>query len=173
MGTKTTIRMGDRVREVALERRGARVVASVDGREYRLSVHEPQRGIYSLLPLEDGGPSVEVQVSPSHEVSGAYRVRVRGRAFEASAELPFSARPDRAARAGEKGRYLLKAVMPGRIVRVLVRPGEKVVRGQGIIVVEAMKMENELASPREGTVTEVLVSPAGLVEMGATLVVIE
>ena len=100
-------------------------------------------------------------------------MRVRGRSFEASAEQPGSARPDRAAVTGAGGRYLLKAVMPGRIVRVLVRQGEKVVRGQGIIVVEAMKMENELTSPREGTVREVLVSPAGLVEAGATLVVIE
>ena len=165
--------MGDRVREVSLERRGARVVARVDGREYRLSVHEPQRGIYSLLPLEDGGPSVEVQVSPSHETSGAYRVRVRGRSFEASAEPAGSARRDRVAGAAGEGRALLRAVMPGRIVRILVHAGEKVTRGQGIIVVEAMKMENELTAPKDGTVIEIRVAKADRVEAGAPLVVIE
>jgi biotin carboxyl carrier protein len=98
---------------------------------------------------------------------------VRGRIFEAIAERPGTARRDRGAGAGEEGRRLLKAVMPGRIVRVLVHPGEKVTRGQGIIVVEAMKMENELASPKDGTVTGILVSESDRVESGAPLVVIE
>jgi biotin carboxyl carrier protein len=62
--------------------------------------------------------------------------------------------------------------MPGRIVRVLVQPGEAVRAGQGLIVVEAMKMENELRAPRAGTVAEIRVREGASVEADAVLVVL-
>ena len=65
------------------------------------------------------------------------------------------------------------APMPGRIVKVLVNPGEVVAERQGLVVVEAMKMENELRAPRAGTVTEVRVREGGSVEAHAVLVVLE
>ena len=64
------------------------------------------------------------------------------------------------------------APMPGRIVRVLVQPGEAVQARQGLIVVEAMKMENELRAPRDGTVAEVRVREGASVEADAVLVVL-
>ena len=63
--------------------------------------------------------------------------------------------------------------MPGRIVKVLVKAGDAVAASQGLVVVEAMKMENELRSPRAGTVTEVRVTEGALVEANAVLIVIE
>ena len=63
--------------------------------------------------------------------------------------------------------------MPGRVVRVLVAPGDTVAARQGVVVVEAMKMENELRSPKAGTVKEVAVTPGTSVEAGRVLVVIE
>jgi biotin carboxyl carrier protein len=63
--------------------------------------------------------------------------------------------------------------MPGRVVRVLVAPGDVVTARQGVIVVEAMKMENELRSPKAGTVKEVSVTSGTSVEAGRVLVVIE
>ena len=65
------------------------------------------------------------------------------------------------------------APMPGRVVRVLVAAGDTVVARQGLIVMEAMKMENELASPRHGRIREVAVSAGVSVESGRLLVVIE
>ncbi|MGC4117363.1 MAG: hypothetical protein QM765_22945 [Myxococcales bacterium] len=62
--------------------------------------------------------------------------------------------------------------MPGKVVRVLVKPGEDVAEGQGVVVVEAMKMENELPAPRTGRVEEVAVSPGQTVERGTPLVVV-
>ncbi len=67
----------------------------------------------------------------------------------------------------------LKAMMPGRIVNVLVSPGDQVALHEGLIVVEAMKMENELKSPKAGKVVEVKVSPGQTVEKGELLVIIE
>jgi biotin carboxyl carrier protein len=63
--------------------------------------------------------------------------------------------------------------MPGRIARVLVRAGDTVAARQGLVVVEAMKMENELRSPRAGTVSDVRVVAGALVEANAVLIVIE
>jgi len=71
------------------------------------------------------------------------------------------------------GRVELKAVMPGRIVNVLVTQGDEVQADQGIVIVEAMKMENELKSPKAGKVVEVKVVAGQTVEKGELLVVIE
>ncbi len=78
-----------------------------------------------------------------------------------------------AARAQAAGRVELRAMMPGRVVNVLVKAGDAVAFQQGVVVVEAMKMENELKSPKEGKVAEVKVAPGQTVEKGDVLVVIE
>jgi biotin carboxyl carrier protein len=67
----------------------------------------------------------------------------------------------------------IKAPMPGRVVRVLVAVGDHVTAKQAVVVVEAMKMENELRTPRAGVVKEVLVTPGATVESGAVLVVVD
>jgi biotin carboxyl carrier protein len=67
----------------------------------------------------------------------------------------------------------VKAMMPGRIINVLVQSGDAVKDHQGLIVVEAMKMENELKSPKAGKVVEVRVSPGQTVEKGEVLIIIE
>ena len=73
------------------------------------------------------------------------------------------------AEAGGSGEQRLNAPMPGRIVRVLVKPGDEVSARQGLIVTEAMKMENELVASRAGRVTEVAVSEGTTVEAGRLL----
>ena len=72
-----------------------------------------------------------------------------------------------------RGPRRVVAPMPGRIVNVLVKAGDTVVARQGLVVVEAMKMENELRAVSAGTVTEVRVAPGALVEANTVLVVIE
>ena len=71
------------------------------------------------------------------------------------------------------GAYRVMAPMPGRVVRVLVKPGDEVAPRQGLVVVEAMKMENELSSPRAGIVREVAVAEGASVEAGRLLAVID
>jgi biotin carboxyl carrier protein len=71
------------------------------------------------------------------------------------------------------GRVEIKATMPGRVVSVLVAPGDEVKEGQGIVVVEAMKLENELKSPKAGKVQEVKVVAGQTVEKGELMIVIE
>ena len=81
-----------------------------------------------------------------------------------------AAAPDGAA--GSDGEQAVTAPMPGRVVRVLVAPGDTVTARQGVVVVEAMKMENELRTPRAGVVKDVAVTPGTLVEAGRVLVVV-
>ena len=65
---------------------------------------------------------------------------------------------------------VLKAMMPGRVVRLFVKNGDTVRRGQSLLILEAMKMENEIQSPIDGTIKEVFVSPGDTVDSGAPLV---
>jgi biotin carboxyl carrier protein len=74
---------------------------------------------------------------------------------------------------GPSGTQHVTAPMPGRVVRVLVQPGDEVRARQGLVVIEAMKMENELTAARSGRVREVTVGPGAAVETGRLLVVIE
>ena len=81
----------------------------------------------------------------------------------------------RAASAGfvVEGRQVVTAPMPGKIVKIFVKVGDEVTEGQGVAVVEAMKMENELKSPKAGKVTEIITREGATVENGAPLLVVE
>jgi biotin carboxyl carrier protein len=72
-----------------------------------------------------------------------------------------------------EGKQLISAPMPGKVVKVLVKVGDEVTEGQGLVVVEAMKMENELRSPKAGKVTELFAKEGATVENNAKLVVVE
>jgi len=76
-------------------------------------------------------------------------------------------------RADAHGRASIAAAMPGKIVRVLVSVGDDVVAGQGIVVIEAMKMQNELKAPRNGRITGIEVMENDSVNAGAVLATIE
>jgi biotin carboxyl carrier protein len=78
-----------------------------------------------------------------------------------------------AAAAGGGGRRSIRSPMPGKVVKVLVAAGQAVVAGQGVVIVEAMKMENELKAASPGTVVEVKCAEGALVEGNAELIVIE
>jgi biotin carboxyl carrier protein len=72
-----------------------------------------------------------------------------------------------------EGKQTILSPMPGKVVKVFVKPGDAVTEGQGLVVVEAMKMENELKSPKAGTVIEVLAKEGSTVDNGTKLVVVE
>lgn len=121
----------------------------------------------SVLSLLIGGRSYRVVADPSEPVLylGAQRIPY-------TVEDPRSLR-SRRRHAGADGPAVLKASMPGRVVRVLVEKGQQVAAHQGIVVIEAMKMQNELKSPREGRVAELRATPGATVASGEMLAIIE
>lgn len=163
---KWLARVEDRLHAAEIaRRRGAELEAVVDGRRYELSVTEPQPNVYSILV---NGVSHEAVVILRQ---GVVRVRLGAAVFEVTPERP--GRPDPRSARPRSGHESLRAVMPGRVLRVLAKPGERVAARQGLLVLEAMKMENELASPRDGIIKQVLVEPGRTVEAGDLLVVLE
>ncbi len=78
-----------------------------------------------------------------------------------------------AARPQQSGPTAIKSPMPGKVVKLLVKPGDAVKSGQGVAIVEAMKMENELRAPRDGRIKDVVVKEGQPVEGGQTLATIE
>ena len=123
---------------------------------------EVEPGIYSVIA---DGCSYEVAVmGPEVEVDGV-QVRVE-------LEDPRKWNPAGASRRGE-GLEAIKAPMPGKVVRVLVAPGDEVVAKQGLVVVEAMKMQNEMKAPRAGRVASVAVKENEAVNAGSVLLMLE
>ena len=125
-----------------------------------------------LLRVGSAVHRVEVRRLPGR---GRYALTIDGFRYEVEAldERTRAIRDLTAAAAGPAGPAPLVAPMPGLIVRVNVQPGDVVRPGQGLVVMEAMKMENELRTQAAGTVKAVLVQPGSAVEKGARLVELE
>lgn len=155
-------------RSVRVEVRGkdGRYTVSLDGRAIEVDVQETGRDFLSLLI---DGRSYEVGLERR---GSGYTVVLEDDVVPV--ELADAARSATAvAKKAGSGPARVTAPMPGKIVRVMVAPGEDVAQGQGLVVMEAMKMENELRSPRAGRVRESPVREGQAVEMGALLVVVE
>ncbi|HEX8354204.1 MAG TPA: biotin/lipoyl-containing protein [Pyrinomonadaceae bacterium] len=158
--------------KVALEvrREGGRVSAEVGGRRYELEARGVGAGEYLLI---HEGRVYGCRVGAEPGVGrGSLRVSVGAREYGVALTDPKHLRG--AAAAGEQGgRAQIKAPMPGKVVRVLVEAGQAVEAGQPVVVVEAMKMQNELKSPKSGVVSELRVEPGSTVNAGDVLAVIE
>jgi biotin carboxyl carrier protein len=143
---------------------GGRYTVRLDGAPLEVDLVGTGRHLVSLLV---SGESHEVGVEKRN---GGYAVVFPGEAVIVDlAEAGRGASPP-APRA--HGPTRLTAPMPGRVVRVLEAPGADVVAGQGLFVIEAMKMENELKAPRAGRIQEVAVQEGQAVEAGALLAVV-
>jgi biotin carboxyl carrier protein len=153
--------------EVADE--GAMARVTVDGTAHTVDVRAPGPGLYSLL-LD--GRSVEAEVL---EEEGALLVLVGGEAYRVELQDEARARRGVGQARGVAGRgpQQVTAPMPGKVVKLLVAVGDAVAAGQGVIVVEAMKMENELRAAAAGTVQSIPVEEGKTVNGGEVLVVIE
>jgi len=132
----------------------------VEPREADIVEVEP--GVFSVIA---GGASVEARLTGDQITIGGHRF-----AFEIDDPREWK-RSGQAA--GAHGQISITASMPGKVIRVLVAVGDEVAEGQGIVVVEAMKMQNELKAPRAGRVTSVEVNPNDSVIAGAVLASIE
>jgi len=161
---KFSAKVGGASRDVVVTRVDGSYVVALDGKEHVLDARKLEADFYSILYE---GKSYEVAV----EAAGATYL-VRYGAHEQIVELSDASRGGRDEIARKGGPLSIDATMPGKVVRVLVAAGDDVAPGQGLCVVEAMKMENEITAPRAGRVVEVAVTPGQTVEAGAKLVLL-
>ena len=166
---------------------------AVNGRPWKVGI-EPAEGIEQFSVTVNGrtravdaswidGHTLSVIVEGvSREVrlqsleAGVLHVAIDGRAFEAVVSKRGRANfaePGQKGPAPFSGNQAVKAHMPGRIVRVLVAVGDRVMARQPVVIVEAMKMENELRSSGAGVVKEINVQEGAVIESGAVLLVID
>jgi biotin carboxyl carrier protein len=167
------IEVNGRARAVSIERATAgRYRVVLDGETH--VVDASRVGDYSLSLLLDhaSGASREIQIVPG-TARGELLISLEGRTVVATVNGRSTGRSYAEASTLARGEQAVVAPMPGRVVRVLVGRGDEVTARQGLLVVEAMKMENELRAPRPGRVKEVTVEAGASVEAGRVLVVIE
>lgn len=185
------VAIGERVRIVSVVRTGALLHVVVDGRVHVVDARRVNDSAISLLVQcgTEGTPVRSIDAAfaahvPAHRSLGEggvgdFDVHVAGRM------VPVQIRPStwltrhgasaaiRAGRLSGSGPQRVTSPMPGKIVRVLVKAGDAVTAKQGLVVVEAMKMENELRAARDGRVRELSVAEGQSVDAGTVLLVVE
>jgi biotin carboxyl carrier protein len=173
---KFEMEIGNRVRTVEIQRRSDGYHVSVDGRLRIVDAARVAEDGWSLLLREPDGSaikSVEASVR-SERGNGGFDVHIDGFDIPVQLKGGLGRRTRDVSGAGKGvGPQRVVAPMPGKVTRVLVKPGDDVKPRQCLGVVEAMKMENELRAAREGRVREVLVAPGQSVDAGAPLVIVE
>jgi biotin carboxyl carrier protein len=163
------VRSGSREERVRIRRDDDLYEVTIGDRVYQVDARTARPGLQSLLI---GGAQHEVAVRSQGE--GGYQVSTSqgSVAVEVSDPLTALATQSRGAKGGKR-RQTVKAYMPGRVVTLLVAEGQEVTAGQGVLVLEAMKMENEIRAEHDGTVTRIHVQPGQAVDTGNPLFELE
>ena len=161
------VRIGGKTSAVDVEKDGGAWRVALEGTRVDADVAEVEPGVFSVLL---NGESHEVRVAPQ----GDGTLTLQSGVYEFVGEVldPRAWRGRRHGGVEAEGRQQIAAPMPGKVVRVLVRVGDAVEAGQGLIVVEAMKMQNEIRSPKTGTVERLLARDGQPVNAGEVLVVV-
>jgi biotin carboxyl carrier protein len=165
---KLQAEIGDQKHDVEIKREDGKVFAEVDGRRYEIEASEPEPGIF-LFKHE--GKIYEASVTSKR--GGPAHVRVGTEEFDIRLIDPKRLRGTGAESEHADGVAEIKTAMPGKVVRLLVESGAQVEKGDGIMVVEAMKMQNELKSPKAGVVKDIRVAEGATVASGDILATIE
>ncbi|MBZ5567781.1 MAG: acetyl-CoA carboxylase biotin carboxyl carrier protein subunit [Acidobacteriia bacterium] len=153
--------------KLELEREGNRWTCHLDGETIRADAVLPKHDVVSIIIA---GTHYEVK---RERTATDVHYWVKNSRFAVEVRDPRSLRSRKAAAASGEGPQKLLAPMPGKVVRVILAAGSEVEAGQAVLVVEAMKMQNELKSPKKGTVKQVMVAEGASVTAGEVLAIVE
>lgn len=156
--------------QISIQRREAVVLAKVDGRSYKLEVRDLGDSEYLLI---DDNTIYDCRVENSHNHPDHIKVSLRGVSYPVKLTDPKRLRSAQSGAEHDKGTVRIVAQMPGKVVRVLVEVGTEVEAGAGILVVEAMKMQNEMKAPKAGRVVSTHAQVGSTVNAGDVLAIIE
>lgn len=162
--------IGDREEELLIKVSDGRVTAEIGGRVYDLEVREPQPDSFLFFLNTDVH---ECRVSERAGSKTDFDVSIRGRNHAVTIVDPKRLRSGQNSDRHHHGMEEIRAPMPGKVVRVQIEAGAEVEKGAGLVVVEAMKMQNEMKSPRSGVVVSINVKPGDTVNAGDVLAVVE
>jgi biotin carboxyl carrier protein len=161
------VSIAGKIHRVELVRSGPEWFCSLDGRAFPLEVTATQDGVLSIL-VE--GKSYEAKLENN---ASENNVIVAGERFAAVVRDPRSFRSRRSSGGAAEGVKKILAPMPGKVIRILAPAGTPVESGQGVVVIEAMKMQNEMKSPKKGMVKRINAAEGAAVEAGQVLAEIE
>lgn len=172
------VAIGDRVRTVGIVRKGGLLHVDLDGRVHIVDARRVNESVVSMLVQIEGAdaPSRSVDAAfATRPVAGDFDVHLDGRTIPVQIRPAgtFGRQKKAGAGAAGSGPQRVTSPMPGKVVRILVKPGDEVKARQGLAVVEAMKMENELRAARDGRVREVAVTEGQSVDAGTVLLIVE
>ena len=167
---KLQAEIGEDKHEVELHRDGNIVTATIDGESIEAEVSQPELNVYLI---KRHGRIFEAFVVPGDVPGSAKTVTVNGRDVEVKLYDPKRLRTKGSDAEHGDGLAEIRTAMPGKVVRLLFEIGASVEKGDGVLVVEAMKMQNELKSPKAGIVKTIKVSEGDTVAAGDVLATIE
>lgn len=156
--------------EIEIKRTGDKVFADIDGRQYELEASQPEPNVYLF---KHAGKIYQFFVSPLQNQDEPFSVNVGNHNFAIKIIDPKRLRGTSGASEHAGGAAEIKTAMPGKLVRVLVAQGAEIKQGDGVLVVEAMKMQNEMKSPKDGIVKEIRFAEGTTVNAGDVLAIIE
>lgn len=169
---KLIAELDDEKHDIEITRGGddSKLTARVDGRVYELEASEPEPNVYLF---KHDNQIHQIFVSPNEKTGEPFAVNCAGNDFEIKIYDPKRLRGSGTGEGSTSGASEIKTAMPGKVVRVLAEPGAEIKKGDGVIIVEAMKMQNEMKSPKDGIVKEIRFAIGATVNAGDILAVIE
>lgn len=167
---KLQAELNDENHEVEIKRDGDKVFARVDEREYKLEASEVEPNVFLL---KNENKIYEIFVSPQSSSGEPYKVKVKNFEFEINLIDSKRLRGSKSADGSADGVVEIKTAMPGKLVRILAEQGTEIQKGEPVLVVEAMKMQNEMKSPKDGIIKEIRFAEGATVNAGDVLAIIE
>ena len=166
--TKHEIEIEGITYQVEMERTEQGYACMVNGEPFSLDVVMTARDVLSIL--HDGR---QYEAKREYSLNGETHIIVGSERFSAEVRDPRSLRSRRAAAGAAAGPAKINSPMPGMVVRLLVNVGDEVEAGQGLLVVEAMKMQNEIKSVKKGKIAQIAVKENSAVNAGDLLAIVE
>ncbi|MEW6730154.1 MAG: biotin/lipoyl-containing protein [Acidobacteriota bacterium] len=165
---KYEVEIAERTVQVELEQSADRIKAVIDGTPYEATLLIPEQGIYTLL-INDR--VYELSIAVGTQGNDQFIVRLAGETVMARVIDRKQLRHKQ--EVSMVGAQSICAPMPGRVVQVIKATGDTVKSGEGVVVVEAMKMQNEISAPKAGIVSAIKVVPGQTVVAGEVLAIVD
>jgi biotin carboxyl carrier protein len=171
---KRTLVIGEETHELEIRRSGGKTVMTWDGEEWPVDIVRVEPTSYSVIM---DGHSVGVNIDRIRSIDPdlhGFRASLYDGAYDFSLQDPHKTLLAAAMARGKKGACgLITALMPGKLLRTFVQPGEEVEEGQPILILEAMKMQNEYVAPLAGVVEAIHVEEGVNVEINTLLMTLK